>query len=504
MYSLQEILKLRAELTPNLEALVSGPIRYSFQIYYERVNQLAHYLLELGLKKGDRVAILCKNNHPYPTIMMAALKIGAIVVPLNFHYSFYELEGIVKSSQPKILFYDQEFGEVLPDMQLIPFFILVGAGIDTSTTFDEIFTGRYPATEPSVTVSESDTAFYMFTSGTTGNPKACELIHRAFSQSLKEVFSYSTSYKNERFLAVHHLYHLSSVYNMLYSIVSGTTMVFLSDLNPAKIWNMIDKEKITMMFAFPYVYTYMLQEFKRSQRKKTSLKIASTGGTKVPSILINHYNELGISMTAGYGCTEGLGISHYSPEMGLEKAESAGMIIPNVECKIVHPQTGEELSVGEIGEIAIKSPYVFKGYWKNPEATKKVLREGWLHTGDSGKLDEDGFLYILGRYKDVIVSGGRNVYPDQVEEVILQIPQVLEAAVIAVPDEVLGEIPRAYLVKEAGSILLEDKIHEYCKQRLASYKIPQIRFTNALPKNSLGKVLKKFLKEQALVMEKKQ
>lgn len=504
MYSLQEILKLRAKLTPNMEALVGGQIRYSFQIYYERVNQLAHYLLELGLKKGDRVAILCKNNHPYPTIMMSALKIGAIVVPLNIQYSSYELEGIIKRSEPKILFYDQEFTKALPERDLIPFSILVGIEMGTSATFDEIFMGSYPVTEPSVTVSENDTAFYCFTSGTTGNPKACELIHRSFSESFKEVFSYPTAHQNERFLAVHHLYHLSSVYNMLYSIISGTTLVFLPDYDPVKIWDMIDQENITMMIAFPYVYTYMLHEFKKSQRKTTSLKIASTGGTKVPSILIKQYHELGISMSVTYGCTEAIGISYYSPEMGLEKAESAGMLMPKVVCKIVHPQTGEELSVGEIGEIAIKSPYVFKGYWKNPDATMKVLREGWLYTGDSGKLDEDGFLYILGRYKDVIVSGGRNVYPDQVEEVILQIPQVLEAAVIAVPDEVLGEIPRAYIVKETGSILLEDKIHEYCKQRLASYKIPQIRFTDALPKNSLGKVLKKFLKEQALVMEKKQ
>ncbi|WP_019419888.1 class I adenylate-forming enzyme family protein [Paenibacillus sp. OSY-SE] len=498
MYALHDILKIRAEQTPDTEALVGGHIRYSFRTYLERVNQLSHYLLELGLEKGDRVAILCKNNHPYPTIMMAALQIGAIVVPLNHQYTSHELKGITKNCQPKVLFYDKEFEAVLPDKQLLPFFILVGEGMETSTAFDEIFMGRYPVTEPPVSVSESDTAFFMFTSGTTGNPKACELIHRVFSESFKEVFSYPTSNSNERFLAVHHLYHLSSVFNMIYSIISGTTIVFLTESDPAKIWDMIEKEKITRMFAFPYMYTYMLQEFKNSRRKTASLKIASVGGTKVPSMLIMQYHELGITMSAGYGCTEGLGISYYSPEMGIEKAESVGMPMPNVECKIVHPEKGEELPVGEIGEIVVKSPYVFKGYWNNLEATNKVLREGWLHTGDSGKLDEDGFLYVLGRYKDVIISGGRNIYPDQLEDVIMQIPHVLETAVVAVPDEILGEIPRAYIVKEAGSMLSEDEAHQYCKQRFASYKVPQIRFTDALPKNSLGKVMKQILREQAL------
>lgn len=501
MYSLQTMLKIRAEKTPSLEALVGGSTRYSFQTYNERVNQLAHYLLGIGIQKGDRVAILCKNNHPFPTIMMAALKIGAIVVPLNLTYSSYELEGIIKTSAPKILFYDQEFAKALPEKDLLPISILVGIGMDTSATFEEIFMGNYPVTEPSITVSETDTAFYCFTSGTTGNPKACELIHRSFSESFREFFSNSTAHQNERFLAVHHLYHLSSINNMLYSIVSGNTLVFLHDYDPVKIWEMIDQESITMMIAFPYIFTYMLHEFNKSQRKTTSLKTASTGGTKVPSTLIKQYHELGISMSITYGCTEAIGISFYTPEMGLEKAESAGKLMPKVVCKIIHPETGEELPIGEIGEIVVKSPYVFKGYWNNPDATNKVLREDWLHTGDSGKLDEEGFLYIMGRYKDVIVSGGRNVYPDQVEDVIMQLPQVLEAAVIAVPDEILGEIPCAYIVKETGSSLSQDNVIEYCKQRLALYKIPQIRFTDALPKNSLGKVLKQSLREQALVME---
>ncbi|MDN9009614.1 class I adenylate-forming enzyme family protein [Brevibacillus laterosporus] len=501
MYSLHTMLKIRAEKTPDLEALVGGSTRYSFQMYNERVNQLAHYLLETGVQKGDRVAIMCKNNHPFPTIMMAALSIGAIVVPLNLTYSSYELEGILNRSKPKILFYDQEFANALPKKDLLPISVLVGIGMDTSTPFEEIFSGNYPSSNPSVTVSENDTAFYCFTSGTTGNPKACELIHRTFSESFNEMLSYPHAHQDERFLAVHHLYHLSSINNMLYSIVAGNTLVFLHDYDPVKIWEMIDQENITMMIAFPYIFTYMLQEFKKSQRKTTSLKTVSTGGTKVPSTLIKQYHELGISMSVTYGCTEAIGVSFYTPDMGLEKTESAGKPLPKVVCKIIHPQTGEELPVGEVGEIVVKSPYVFKGYWNNPEATNQVLREGWLHTGDSGKFDEDGFLYIMGRYKDVIVSGGRNVYPDQVEDVIMQIPQVLEAAVVAAPDEMLGEIPRAYIVKEAGSSLSEENVIDYCKQRLAVYKIPQIRFIDVLPKNSLGKVLKQSLREQALVME---
>jgi acyl-CoA synthetase (AMP-forming)/AMP-acid ligase II len=187
-------------------------------------------------------------------------------------------------------------------------------------------------------------------------------------------------------------------------------------------------------------------------------------------------------------------VSVWTPDMGNEKIESAGKPLSGVEVKIIDPESRQEVKTGEVGEIIIKSPYCFKGYWHNQEATDKVLRDGWFYMGDAGKVDQDGFLYIMGRFKDVIVYGGDNIYPDQVEEIIEQIDTVIEAAVVGVEDPVYGEKPRAYVVKDPHSSLTKEDILKYCRDRLASYKIPEVYFIDQLPKNQLGKVLKRELK----------
>ncbi|BBP86847.1 hypothetical protein BsIDN1_04650 [Bacillus safensis] len=201
------------------------------------------------------------------------------------------------------------------------------------------------------------------------------------------------------------------------------------------------------MMAFPSAYTYMLEEMKRGSYDLSSFEIAISGGTKVPVRLIKDYKEAGIQMMHGYGSTEAWVVSAWHPAMGEDKMGSAGKVDPDVEVKIVHPETDETLPAGEIGEVVMRSPFYFLGYYHQPDATAKVLKDGWFHMGDAGYLDKDGFLFITGRYKDVILYGGDNIYPDQVEEVIEQIPGVIESAVIGVPDELYGEVPSAYIVK---------------------------------------------------------
>ena len=241
------------------------------------------------------------------------------------------------------------------------------------------------------------------------------------------------------------------------------------------------------MMAFPSAYTYMLEEMKRGSYDLSSFEIAISGGTKVPVRLIKDYKEAGIQMMHGYGSTEAWVVSAWHPAMGEDKMGSAGKVDPDVEVKIVHPETEETLPAGEIGEVVMRSPFYFLGYYHQPDATAKVLKDGWFHMGDAGYLDKDGFLFITGRYKDVILYGGDNIYPDQVEEVIEQIPGVIESAVIGVPDELYGEVPSAYIVKDESADFCEEDVVNYCQERLADYKVPSIHFISELPKTSLVK-----------------
>lgn len=499
MGTLQQLINHHMENSDELAALSGGSRTFTFKEYCERVNQLSHYLLEAGVQKGDHVAILCKNNHHFPVILLASLKIGATAVPLSWQLTSYELEGILNKSQPKAVFYDREFADVLlPLRRQLERCILIeaGAGMDTTEQFESLIKDR-PSEVETEQVTEHDLALMLFTSGTTGNPKGCMVNHGSLTAYLTEVNVKGKRLKGTRFLASHPLYHMSSLNHVFQGAFEGVGLYFLSDPEPAEILQEIEAKGIHMMMAFPSVYTYMLEEMKKREYNLSSILSLISGGTKVPVRLIKEYHERGIQMVQGYGSTEAWTISVWRPDMGWDKANSAGKPIPHVSVKIVHPETREELPTGEVGEVAVKSPYVFEGYYQNPQATQKVLKDGWFYMGDSGRLDENGFLYITGRYKDVIVYGGDNIYPDQVEEVIEQVPGVVETAVIGVPDEMYGEVPRAYVVKNESSPLSERDIVEFCKGRLAEYKIPDIVFAESLPKNRLGKIVKKDLRELA-------
>lgn len=492
---MRQLLQKRAMQSPNLEALICGEKRYSFQQYNERVNQLAHYLLHTGVERGDRIGILCKNNHPFPSVMMASLKIGAVFIPLNHQLTAYELESIVKEARLKVLVIDDEFSEVvlkINGVKEIPYVIET-----TKEGFGsfELKLKEQPITEPNVEVHEDDDAIYLFTSGTTGQAKACVIGHKNLHHYFTEIAGQREIPAGERFLSVHPLFHMSGVLSILNCIYHGVTMVFLADSNPTLIWDKIEEEKITTMLAFPAVYSYMLDELDNKERNISSFKVAQSGGTKVPETLIQKYMEKGIYMVQGYGSTEGWVVTSWHPNMGKEKMSSVGKTLKHVELKIVHPETGDELTTNKVGEIHVKSPYMFKGYWNNEEATKKVVKDNWFNMGDAGMIDDDGFLHIMGRYKDVIVRGGDNVYPDQVEDVIHEINGVLEVAVVGIPNDFWGEVPTAYIVKDIQTSLTEEEIIQHCKEKLASYKIPEVVFMDELPKNALGKVLKRELRD---------
>ncbi|QRG66984.1 class I adenylate-forming enzyme family protein [Brevibacillus choshinensis] len=493
MGTLHHYLRDRAQQSPDVEALLAANARFTYQEWDDRTNQLAAFLLEEGVQKGDFVAILCKNDHPYPTILLAALKIGAVAIPLNWRLTAFELEGILQIARPKLLFYDEEFAEALTLAgELVGKLVPAGRGLEMADEYAAIFT-RYPSTAPAeADITEEDIAVILFTSGTTGTPKGCMISHGCYDTYLHG--SRPHAEHPTRFLAVHPLFHMSSTSLIFYNIHGGNTMILLADGEPVSILQTIESEKIEAMFAFPSVYAYLLEELNKKQWDVSSLKYVSTGGTKASAALIQRYLDLGIPMTQGYGSTEAAFVSGWHPIMGMESADSVGQPFKNVQVKIVSPDTGEEVPTGQVGEVIVKSPYLFKGYLNNPDATAKVLIDGWYQMGDAGRLDENGFLYISGRYKEMILVGGDNVYPIEVEDVIDHIDDVLEVAVVGISHETLGEIPRAFVVKKEGSPLGEADIVRICREKLAEYKVPEVVFVSSLPVNGLGKVMKHLLK----------
>ncbi|TCS93640.1 long-chain-fatty-acid--CoA ligase [Hazenella coriacea] len=502
MATIDKLLKHRAHFSPNLEALVSGNKRYTYEEYLKRVNQLAHYLLEQNVQKGDRVALLCKNNHHFPTILMAILHIGAVAVPISWKLSADEMKFITNNCQPKILFYDEEFAPLLSsvkDSSILPTLVLAGDDTDTTSSFEELLAGRMTKNPYHISIEKEDPAVIIYTSGTTGMPKGVVITHENICSAIPGTSMAVEFNFEDRYLAASPLFHVSGLIAMICSIQQGMTMIFMTDFDPVQIWDLIEAEKVTTMMSVPPMLFYMHPEFKNKEREISHLKSFICGGIKVPETLIRQYDDLGISITQVYGCTEAAGaISCWTTKMGMDQCMSVGKVALGLDVKIVDPETRQEVPLENVGEIAIKGAQIFREYWAHPEATQQVFEEGWFFTGDAGKIDESGFLYVLDRYKDLIINGGENIYPAQVEEVIIEMNEVQEVALIGIPDEIYGEIPRAYIVKKPNHHLKSEDILSHCKRKIANYKLTEIVFVDELPKSSFGKVMKSVLREQAI------
>ena len=486
-------------MSPELEAVVTAEVRWTYREFNERVNRLAHFLLECGIRKGDRVALLCLTDHPFATIFMATAKIGAIAVPLNYRLQPAELEGIVGDSKPKILFYDGEFSDQVKGLESIDslkHLVQVSFGEELHPDYAVIF-GKYPATETGVEVLPEDPFCLTYTSGTTGKPKGVITTHENWFTSSVNTFVPMGFRYGDRFMIPTPLFHISGIVILTSLSIVGYTLVLMPRFHPVHVWELAEKERVTHMFAVPVMLKFMLPALIESEREVESLREIITGGSLVPVELIQQYESLGFPLTVVYGASEFSGLATFwNQGMGEEKRGSVGKILIG-EIKIIDPETGEELPAGEIGEVLLKGPQMFKGYWNNPEETRKVIRDGWYHTGDAGKLDRDRFLHVVDRYKDVIHVSGEKVFPVQVEAVIGEIKGVSEVAVVAVKDRMWGELSRGYVVKQADVNLTEEEVLQYTHSKLARYKLSEVVFVDELPKNSVGKVLKYRLREQA-------
>ncbi|MBI5248688.1 MAG: long-chain fatty acid--CoA ligase [Desulfomonile tiedjei] len=492
-----ETLIHRAMLTPDDEGFVGDGYRYTFKEVNSRVNGFASYLKRQNVAPGERLAILCKNNEHLATAIYAAGKIGAIAVVLNWRLQGPELNYILNNCGASILLYDNEFQEAVAQLRAsIPVRSYIRWGGDgADPEFESALSGQ-PSSEPELVGGGDDPAIIMYTSGTTGKPKGAVLTH---NNLLWSTFGLSHTLDwnyRDRFLLVAPLFHIGGLAPLVTNVHKGVTTVFMPNFEPVAAWATIAEERITTMMSVPLMLQAMLMVAKAKQVNADSLRWFMCGASAVPESLIRAYLALGIKVQQVYGITEfSGGVTFWLQNMPLEKCNTQGKPIFYAQLKVADPETGRELPIGEVGEILCKGPVVFKGYWDNPEATKGSLIDGWYRSGDLGKVDEDGYFRVVDRLKDMIISGGENIYPAELEAVIMTHPFVAEAAVVGLPDPKWGEIPVAFVVKKAESQIDANEIVSLCKEKLASYKcVKDVRFIDALPKNPVGKILKTSLR----------
>jgi len=467
-----------------------------------RVNRAARALAASGIKAGDRVALLLANSNVYLEVFFAAAKIGAILVPLNFRLTVSELAFITSDSIPSLLIWAPEFAEaasaLVEKTPQIKMMICEKTGLE-AVDYESWIADR-ETSEPLVTASvgQDNPLIIMYTSGTTGRPKGAVLSHgnliwNAINSQHLSAYSASTAS-----LCSAPLFHIGALnVAVLPYLYVGGRIVLQRFFDPAEAVRLIGVEEINVMFGVPVMFQFMMQVPGWDEADFSSVDNFVAGGAPCSRALIEAYLAKGVRFVQGYGLTESSGgASLLLPEDALRKIGSSGQPLFHLELKIVD-QENLELPPGEIGEITVRGPTVIREYWNLPAETAAAIVDGWLHTGDLGYLDSEGYLFIVDRKKDMYISGGENVYPAEVEAVISDFAGIDEVAVIGVPDEKWGETGLAIVVPRAGCEFSAENLLAYCRAELAGYKRPSrvVVTGGPLPKTASGKLVKKDLKK---------
>jgi long-chain acyl-CoA synthetase len=461
------------------------------------VERLASALTTQGIGKGDAVALLLGNSPHFVIAYYGVLRTGAAVVPINPIFSPREIEYILSNSGAKAAIAIPHLQPVLTAMkqQLDHLqFVLYTEQVEAEPSFEEFIQGANPDFE-SPEIDKEDLAVILYTSGTTGEPKGAMLTHLNIgsnAQACTKLFELTHQDRIITVLPIFHVFCMTVCMNA--TITSGATMLLLPKFSPTEVVKTIREQKATIFAGVPTMYNFLLQIPDATAEDFQTIRSCVSGGAPMPVALLNKFEQrYQVRIMEGYGLSEASPVTAFNPIMGIRKPGSIGVDIPYVTNKVVDPY-GREVPRGEVGELIVKGPNVMKGYLGMPEETEMALRDGWLYTGDMARMDEDGYLYIVDRKKDMILVGGYNVYPREVEEVIYEHPAIVETAVIGVPDEEYGEAVKAFVVSNEASLTEEDII-QFCKGKIAKYKIPKfIEFVNELPKNTTGKILRRALR----------
>ncbi|MFJ8778807.1 long-chain fatty acid--CoA ligase [Streptomyces sp. NPDC102476] len=478
----------RARKTPHRTALIHGDTTFTYAELHTRVTRLAHALRARGIRRGDRVAYLGPNHPCYLETLFAAGSLGAVFVPLNTRLAGPEIGYQLSDSGARALVYGPSHAGLvagLPGSTDVRTYVEVGAEYERLLAES----AQEPIDEP---VTADDTCIIMYTSGTTGRPKGAMLTHGNLTWNAINVLVDTDLIADERALVSAPLFHTAGL-NMLTLpvLLKGGTCVLVEAFEPNATFDLIEQHRITFMFGVPTMFEQVARHPRWADADLSSLRILTCGGSPVSSPLIAAYQERGLTFLQGYGMTEASpGTLFLDAEHAVGKAGSAGVPHFFSDVRVVRPDLAP-VDVGETGEVVLRGPHVMPGYWGLPEETAASFADGWFRSGDAARVDEDGYVFIVDRIKDMIISGGENIYPAEIEDLLLGHPDIAECAVIGVPDDKWGEVPRAVVVPREGSAPDPDEVLASLAGRLAKYKIPKsVVIADGLPRTASGKLLK--------------
>jgi fatty-acyl-CoA synthase len=498
-------IKRHAERTPGKLAVVDGHTgrQLSYARFNERANRLASFLREaLGIERGDRISILAKNSSDYYEVLFACGKMGAILNTLNWRLAVPELEFIVNDCTPRLLIYEPEFAEAVAALRPsigCEFYLVLGDGApEGEWSYEAALDAGSRQGVEMPRLSYDHIWAIIYTSGTTGRPKGAQVTFGNFfynAVGMGQAIDLTSQDVNLNVLPTFHIGGLGLYAGPTFH--AGGTVVVMRDFDPAELLRLIEEWRVTTIFLVPSIYL-MLSQFSDFDRYDlSSVRSWGSGGSALPPGLVHQYAEKGIIIQQGFGMTEtGPAVFIISREDAVRKAGSVGKPVLHTEVCIMDREHNV-LGRGDVGELCIRGGNVTTGYWNRPQATAEAIVDGWLHSGDAARFDEEGFYYIVDRWKDMYISGGENVYPAEVENVIYRHPAVAEVAVVGVPHPKWQEVGKAIVVVKAGHELTQEEVIAFCEGKLARYKIPRsVAFVDALPRTAAGKVLKRELRER--------
>jgi acyl-CoA synthetase (AMP-forming)/AMP-acid ligase II len=483
----------RARMTPDRIALVHGSDRWSYASVHERVSRCANALRVLGVRRGDRVAYLGPNHPALLETLFAAGSLGAIFVPLSTRLAGPELVFCLKDSGSRVLVYDPQQADAVTEiragLEVAHFVAVTDEPMDAAAAYGQLLASA-PASPVDERVDLDEPCMVIYTSGTTGRPKGATLTHSNVTWNCFNVLIDVDVASDEISLVNAPLFHTAAL-NMLClpTLLKGGTAVLVPAFDPARTLDQIEALRVTWMFGVPAMYQAIAHSPRWDLADLSSLRILMCGGAPVPKPLIRTYLGRGLTLLQGYGMTEAApGVLFLTQQMATQVG-SAGKPSFFTDVRLTRPDLSDARS-GEPGEILVCGPNVMSGYWGQREATAAAfVDEVWFRSGDVGVVDADGFFYIRDRIKDMFISGGENVYPAEVESVLYRHPDVIECAVIGVPDETWGEVGKALVVVTPGHLVAEDELLGFLQGKLAKFKIPKsVELTSALPHTGSGKV----------------
>jgi fatty-acyl-CoA synthase len=498
-------IKRHAERTPDKLAVIEAPSgrKLTYREFNERANRLASFLTrELGLRTGERISILAQNSSDYYEILFACGKSGIILNTLNWRLAPPELEFIINDCQPRLLIYEPMFSEAVDALRTkinCEYYMVIGEQVPVEEwAYEHALELGSPEGIELPHLSYDDTWAIIYTSGTTGRPKGALVTYGNFfynAVGMGQAIDLSSQDININVLPTFHIGGLG-----LYACPTfhtGGTVIVMRTFDPEEFLRLVEELKVTVLLLVPSIYLMLAQFPKFDDYDLSSVRSWASGGSALPPSLVEQFAEKDIIIQQGFGMTEtGPTVFLITKEDAVRKAGSVGKPVLHTDVCIMDRQRNV-LGPDEVGELCIRGGNVTKGYWNRPQATVEAIVDGWLHSGDAAMYDQEGFYYIVDRWKDMFISGGENVYPAEVENVIYQHLAVAEVAVIGVPDPKWQEAGRAIVVVKEGNTLTEEQVIEFCQGKLARFKIPKsVIFVDSLPRTAAGKVLKRELRKQ--------